>query len=248
MVLTPRPVSAAMLTGYFDESGEPDPVTGHLANLTIGGSFAPFEVWQAVSAAWKVALAHEGVKMFHMADFENYRGEFEWLLPNGERDKQRHERFLNTLLEIICRHVKHHVAFGNVPMPDNPSKRFGDAYERGIVDAIMHAANELAFTFEQPISLVFAVHKEFREQRIQRYYHLINWGDARLASVTVGRPELLCPLQVADLVAYELSRQLRRNAPDRYPFNRIKATAESCKLIWTGGSGSVAGRASGTAE
>jgi hypothetical protein len=90
-----------MLTGYFDESGELDPVTGHLKNLTIGGSFAPFEVWQDVSAAWKFALANEGVKMLHMADFEHYRGEFEWHLPNGERDKQRHERFLNALLDII---------------------------------------------------------------------------------------------------------------------------------------------------
>jgi hypothetical protein len=95
----------------------------------------------------------------------------------------------------------------------------------------MHAANESAFTFEQPISLVFAVHKEFREQRIQQYYQLINWGDARLESVTVGDPESHCPLQVADLVAYEFSRQLRSNAPNRYPFNRIKATAESCQLI-----------------
>ena len=28
----------AMLWGYFDESGEDDPITGHLANMTIGGA------------------------------------------------------------------------------------------------------------------------------------------------------------------------------------------------------------------
>jgi hypothetical protein len=42
--------------------------------------------------------------------------------------------------------------------------------ERGIVDVIMHAGKESAFTFEQPISLVFAVHKEFSEERIRRYH------------------------------------------------------------------------------
>ncbi len=222
-----------MLWGYFDESGEAEPATGHLANLTIGGCFAPFGVWQTVSAEWKRLLIAEDVSMFHAADFEHYRGEFEWLLPDGKRDVERHQRFLNGLLDVICGHLRHYVAFGNVPVPQDPRKRFADAYERGIVDVIMHAGKESAFTFEQPISLVFAMHKDFSEDRIRRYHNLINWGDARLAAVAVGRPELLCPLQVADLVAYELSRQQRPNAPDRYPLRRIKQAAESCNVIWS---------------
>jgi hypothetical protein len=72
-----------MLWGYFDESGEADPATGHLANLTIGGCFASFEVWQAVSIQWKSALDAQGVRMFHAAQFEHYRGEFEWLSSDG---------------------------------------------------------------------------------------------------------------------------------------------------------------------
>lgn len=223
----------AMLWGYFDESGEDDPITGHLANMTIGGCFAPFDVWKSVSEQWGRALDNEGVQVFHMADFEHYRGEFEWFLQNDERDKKRHEHFLNILLDIICKHLRHYVAFGNVPVSTDPRKRFSDAYERGIVDVIMHAGKESAFAFKQPISLVFAIHKDFSEERIQRYFNLINWGDARLASVAVGRPERIHPLQVADLVAYELSRQQRSNAPVRYPFRRLKETAESCNLIWS---------------
>ena len=230
-----RPLTGVlMLTGYFDESGEDDPVTGNLANLTIAGSFAPFEVWQDVSAQWKTALDQEGVEVFHMKHFEHYRGEFAWFLPNGERDKVRHNRFLNVLLGIICSKVKHHVGFGNVPVTTDPGKKFSETYERGIVDALVHAGKESAFTFNQPIALVFAHHKEFSEQRIQRYHQLLNWGDARLVSATVGRPELICPLQVADLVAYELSRQQRPCAPDRYPLNRLKEFAETCAIIWSG--------------
>jgi hypothetical protein len=224
----------AMLTGYFDESGEDDPDTGHLVNLTIGGSFASFEVWQNVSEQWKRALDQEGVKVFHMKHFEHYRGEFAWFLPDGTRDKARHNGFLNVLLDIICSQVKYHVGFGNVPVVNAPGKKFTEAYERGIVDALMHAGKESAFTFNEPVSLVFAIHKEFSEHKIQAYHRLINWEDARLASSTVGRPEYIYPLQVADLVAYELSRQQRPNAPDRYPMKRLRESAETCGVMWSG--------------
>jgi hypothetical protein len=84
-----------------------------------------------------------------MRDFEAYQREFKWLLPDGSRDKERHNAFLNTLLDIICGRVKHHVAFGNVPVSSEPGKRVVESYERGIVDAIMYAGKESAtVTFE----------------------------------------------------------------------------------------------------
>ncbi len=74
-----------MLWGFFDESGEHEPddapaeIRGKVKKLTIAGCWASYERWQAFSMDWSDALERAGIRMFHMADFEAYQGEFkEW--------------------------------------------------------------------------------------------------------------------------------------------------------------------------
>ncbi len=71
-------------------------------------------------------------------------------------------------------------------------------------------------------AIVFAHHPEFAaysplHQMLMQY----GYGKA-IKNVTIGYPKDLCPLQAADLVAYEL-RSLERDElrPMRYPLKRL---------------------------
>jgi len=72
--------------------------------------------------------------------------------------------------------------------------------------------------------MVFAKHREFKPSRIAEFFDLWDDRDGRLVFGGVGDPIRLLPLQVADIVAYELSRWAREQRPeeDRYPLRRLK--------------------------
>ena len=73
-----------MIWGYFDESGEFRDKT--LVNMTVGGVFAPLETWNEFNRKWKKVLDDEALTWFHMTDFERWKNEFDFRLPNGERE------------------------------------------------------------------------------------------------------------------------------------------------------------------
>jgi hypothetical protein len=216
-----------MLWAYFDESGEHDRETGHLRRLTLGGCIAPLDAWQRLDAEWNSALVTAGIKMFHMTDFERYRGEFEgW-------DKEKHNRMLNCFLEIIGRHIRH--CFGFTTGVGNGSpKTFSAHYEDCLVDCLVHVANASAQKFKNEISVVFAKQRDFRPPRIERYFDLINFGDSQLASVTFDEPISNRPLQVADIIAYEVQHIQRDDSrEDRYPLKRLQQLG--CRFRFSGG-------------
>jgi hypothetical protein len=207
-----------MLWAYFDESGEHDRTTGHLRQLTIGGWVAPRAAWEKFDDEWAAALQWAEIPMFHMADFERYEGPFKgW-------KKEKHEAVLNTLLEIIAKHIKDGLGFTNKVFHTQPSHHFTDTYENGLIDCLMHVANRSAYTYQDKVSVVFAKHNDYRKGRVQRVFDFMNYGDARLGSLVVSDPISVLPLQAADIVAYELQHLNRDDysSTNRYPFRRLK--------------------------
>jgi len=208
-----------MLWGYFDESGFHDPATGRLRQLSFGGCLASCDSWSGFEAEWKAVLAPEGIACFHMTDFENWKEPFDFKLPDGSRDKAKHERILNALLEVIAKHVPH--TYGFTRKVSKPSKALSDTYEWCIIDTIMHLANASAYQFDEKISIIFARHKDFALPRIERYFGFMNYGDARLGTVGTDSPGNLCELQAADIISYEISRMERDGIPRRYPLTQL---------------------------
>jgi hypothetical protein len=136
--------------GYYDESGEYDSKT--LINMTIGGLFAPLDRWQAFDGAWQKALANEGLTYFHMADFEAWKRPFDFKLSNGERDKAKHERLLDALLDILLDQVDGLYGFGAVSMhdPNKPPLTHAALMEDCVGGAIKNAVLEVTTERERP--------------------------------------------------------------------------------------------------
>ena len=225
----------AMLWGYFDESGYHDPKTNHLKRLSFGGCLASVEEWEGFEAEWRDVLNQEGVNgSFHMADFERWVKPFDFTLADGSRDYERHKRLLNGLLEVIGRRSPHTFGFTRDVPTQRMSKAFKDTYENCIVDTIMHLANESAYRLNDRISIIFARHRDFSLNRIEKYFGFMNYGDARLGTVGTDTPENLCQLQAADIIGYEVSRMERDDGTaERYPLRRLKQLG--CKFRFATG-------------
>ena len=71
------------------------------------------------------------------------------------------------------------------------------------------------------MSLVFAKHKDFSDVEIGKVLEAIEPTRAQIDDISVAEPMGKPPLQVADLIAYEVARDLRWRKR-RYPLTRLK--------------------------
>jgi|HubBroStandDraft_4_1064222.scaffolds.fasta_scaffold100423_2 hypothetical protein len=235
----PDDAKVLVMWGYYDESGEYDQ-TGNLLNMTVGGCFAPLDAWKTFDAQWSAALAAEGLSYFHMTDFEAWKPPFDFALPDGNRDRARHNRLLNTLLDIMLAHVDGFWGFGAVSMfdPAKPELTHELLMEDCVGGAIKNAVLEVADFYGEPLNLVFGKQKHFGEGKIRRYIEFYDFGDAkgRIKDFTMSDPKSKSPLQAADIFAYEMARAQRSGRPERYPFQRIvdgcKATNRKLIMGW----------------
>ena len=218
----------AVVWVYYDESGEYDSA-GNLLNMSMGGVVAPLAKWEAFTADWCAALAAEGLEAFHMTDFEAWQPPFDFKLANGERDKTRHNRLLNSLISVALDHIEHFAGFaeGNQISQDK-SRAHNLALEGCVLAAVTHAVHDLWQSYQEPINLVFGHQTHFSRTQMLRYVDLYDWGDGRgrIKSATVASPDDVIPLQAADILAYEMSKIQRDDRPMRYPF---KALLAGCK-------------------
>jgi hypothetical protein len=92
-----------------------------------------------------------------------------------------------------------------------------DVYKRCAHDVLL----ELGL-YEDEFAIVFAHHPEFAAYS-PLHQMLMQWGAGKqIKNVTIGQPLDLCPLQAADIVAYEIRCQEREELrPMRYPMKRL---------------------------
>jgi hypothetical protein len=215
----------AMLWHYIDESGEHG-TDGSLIRLTLGGGIARTEQWQALDGPWRRALADAGITTaFHMSDFEAWEPPFDFTLRDGSRDRETHDRLLNELLDTIIAHIDHLVGFvADAPKARSKKLIFTKTYAATVARAIRSSLMD-SRQFDEPITTVFADHKNFKGSRIAEFF--AQWHEPeRIHFGGIGKPACLPQLQVADIIAYELSRWARdkdkRPEQDRYPLRRLK--------------------------
>ena len=100
-------------------------------------------------------------------------------------------------------------------------------YERCAHDIFL----ELSMTGEE-IAIVFAHHPEFA-RHTELLGRMLKYGVGKsIRSVSVGQPVDTCPLQAADIVAYEIRCEEREELiPMRYPLRRIQQLGATFRLV-----------------
>jgi hypothetical protein len=217
---------------YYDESGE-YARDGTLTRMTVGGCIAPLEKWRAFEPEWRAVLAKEGLEFFHMADFEAWRPPFDFKLQNGDRDKEKHNRLLSGLLEVMLDRIEGLYGFaGNsvIREDDNLHKKL---LEDSISGAIKNAIVETWTFYEKPLTLVFDSQSHFPKNGIEEYigYYDFSGGKGRVKSVIFGRARECPALQAADIIAYEMAKVQRMDRPQRYPFSKLIEGARARNLL-----------------
>jgi hypothetical protein len=221
----------AAVQAYFDESGtdEGSPY------VVIAGALGNLSSWKTLNAGWHAVLDKHGFKVFHSVDLSHLRKEFE--RRKGWTVKQR-ERIINSLLKVISHEQL--VPFGIAVdvgqfeeaasyYPENKMRPYD--YGLRLVVGQIHKylrgkkhKSLVAVTFEsgQQLREPF-VHCLKNPEAVSHYKTHIGVGNVNFAD-KLGNG----PLQVADLVAYELLKFLKRHgnveADDielRYPLRKL---------------------------
>jgi hypothetical protein len=177
---------------------------------------------------WAAALDAGGIHVFHMTDFEANQGEFRrW----RERPDDR-RRLLNSLLDTIIEFIPEFVGFSEL-VPSG-SAGFREAYETNLVSMLDNTS------FQTEPAIVLARHDNYGPTRIAEVVEAAERAFAfkgfKIRTWTVGSPTEFCPLQAADLVAYEIARYGREKElgrPMRYPLRRLHERASSAFAMAT---------------
>lgn len=220
-----------MLWHYLDESGE-HAKDGKLTRLTLGGCVATVDAWKDFCLPWQDMLDEYGIPMFHMSDFQAWKPPFDFLALDGKRDWDKHRALMNRALDLIIEHASQILGFVSDPEAGKPA--FDNAYESNLAKAVLEASKG-RWHGEDPLTMVFAKHRDFKASRIAEYFEL--WDDVPgLAFGGVADPSAVLPLQAADLVAYEMGCYSRTNQPEevRYPMKRLSAAFGDAQKIKNG--------------
>jgi hypothetical protein len=208
-----------MLVAYFDESRRHDKTSGRDTQVVVGGAITSTEQWRALSKKWESALATEGLSCFHMSKFESRKGEYDkWLNRENER-----KAFLNVLLDIISQHI---VCIIGTRVSVSDNGRFADTYVEAVRKTIVNATQDVAHTSKEKISLVFAVQPEISHKRIITYCDkLKRLAIPNLHACSGADPKSTLPLQVADLLSYEIMKWDGGWNPItwRYPLRKLRS-------------------------
>jgi hypothetical protein len=221
-----------MLVAYFDESCGHPQGGGETLQVSLGGCLAPKEAWENFEPEWAAALP-SGMDMFHMTDFQARKDICrDW-------DQERRNEFLNTLLDIMGRHVTQFFGFSaNVDFDDVwRKKRFREGYRDGLVSSIFEITGVAKALGENKISLIFSDQRDFKLRAIEDILGEIDHQDTRLVSVAMENPRDVNPLQAADIVAYETMRFHKKQAEcgfenARYPLRCLGEYGKGMALEW----------------
>ncbi len=213
-----------MLTAYFDETGHAD--DPQLSFAGMAGFVAPAGAWANFEDQWNDTLRNAQLsEPFHMKDFAHSVGQFKsW---KGKEDKRR--LLFGRLIEII-RETKATPIGAAVSLRDFESltpkqqSHYRGPYYICFQTCTRGAAIEAVF--EEPsekVAMVYAFNEEYGTnidggaeklwQAIKKHVTLDCDLRSRMGSYASSTPGELCPLQAADLFAYELCHEFE---------NRIK--------------------------
>jgi hypothetical protein len=201
---------------YMDETGHPDdPMINYVG---MAGFVAPAGTWEVFSAAWQDTLNNAGLKKpFHMKEFAHSTNQFEnWKGKEADR---------KLLFGELIGHIRnaHAAPVGAiVSLRDYESltlsqqSAFRDPYYLSFQTATRGAALEAWLEEGEKVAMVYSYNEEYGTDNggsAEKLWHTMRgiWEHGNLmGSYASGTPADLCPLQAADVFAYELSHDFER--------------------------------------
>ncbi|MEP6934241.1 MAG: DUF3800 domain-containing protein [Nitrospirota bacterium] len=223
-----------MLKAFFDDSGKSnDPAE---TVYGIGGCVAPLAAWELLEKEWKTVLDKFCVPYLHMKEYAHSTGAFQvgW---KGEETKRRD--FLSSLMDIMVPYVMTYLG-ATVLIED--FNRLTDSQKKVLLDPHFMCMQDVFLGAsiqahddppEEKVDLIFSQQDEDKGHALALYSAYTTARETgpdllreRLGAFTYASFKDTIPLQVADLVAYELrsfAADLFINSPTltRVPLKRL---------------------------
>jgi len=198
-------------TAYFDESG----THKGSAAVALAGYLSTTEGWEAFDHQWKPVLKKYGIEFFHMADFAQRQGQF-----RGWSEDRRRE-CLRELHDIICGNAIASVGYGLsraaydaivcAKADDFMGGPYGLLASTLLIDfsgllRLLGVRSLIAYRFESGAEGIGQVASVFDHNLASPGHSAFH----RLLSFGIENKRKFTPLQAADILAYELYKQLPR--------------------------------------
>jgi hypothetical protein len=211
------------LTSYMDETGHPD--DPNLEYVGMAGFVAPLGAWEVFGIAWEDLMRNAGLsEPFHMKEFAHSQGQFKsWKGKEGMR-RAFLGRAMNLIVETRATPIGAIVSLsGFRSLTENQQISYVNPYYIGFQHVTRGAAIEAMFDeHDEKVAMVYAYQAEYGTNNggwAEQLWHAIkkhtDYGK-RMGSYASGTPGDFCPLQAADIFAYELSHEFesRVKRPD----------------------------------
>jgi hypothetical protein len=216
---------ASLYTVYFDESGADDLSEA----AVVAGFVSNVSEWEAFSEKWQAVLDEARIDYFHMVDFAHSQDQFE-----GWSEEKRRE-LLNKLLPIIHEHTFWSIGIivfkksFDAILSDLAKQICGNQYglaalvcwrHLGLimqeVDGWMDCRMEAGAKGAGALQLVHAEDSKFPSWR----------NEHRVLGLSFNNKRDFLPLQAADILAYELHKDIPRQFGNssrkvRYPLENL---------------------------
>jgi len=211
---------AKNFTSYMDETGHPD--DPKLEYVGMAGFVAPFAAWEIFEESWSDLLRNAGLsEPFHMKDFAHSQGQFKSWKGKEELRRAFLGRAVNLIVETGATPLGAIVSVsGFKSLTAAQQCCYVSPYYIAFQDCTHGAGIEAMYEApEETVAMVYSYQSEYGTNNgghAEQLWHAIkklrDIGN-RMGSYASSTPEALCPLQAADLFAYELSHEFE---------NRIK--------------------------
>ncbi len=216
----------AAVIAYFDESGKPD----HSPVVSLGVVVAMENQWKKFETKWMKALYEARAPIhprchlpyFHMTDFESPDSKDYRHLSNGDK-----KTFISNLAGIVNETILYGVVdslvvkdWEDIVMPHlDPYKQKRGWYLFMLENALIDIAvwTRMLALYE-PIACVFDTNDEVSYAALQHFNEIKEhdrWDiGSRFISATYANSVQFCPLQAADMLAYEGRKDIHNKVID----------------------------------
>jgi hypothetical protein len=198
-------------TIYWDESYShpPEPRA-----YTVAGYLSTAVHWKKFQKEWRRVLESEGIRFFHMVDFQACRP------PYDSWSKEKRVKFLRSLHDIV--HKRTILSFVTTADLDDFDKLTPEQQCELVNPHVFSAKNCMkavgfwaaeSIINHQIIDYVFEQSpqdKKLRKLFTEGLTEEDRWF-FRMASLTVADKRIMSPLQAADMLAYEANKEIVRN-------------------------------------
>lgn len=197
-------------TAYFDESYNhaPEPLV-----YTIAGYISTNTEWKKFQKEWRIVLARENITHFHMVDFQACKP------PYGDWSKEKRIKFLKSLHRTIHRRaIRSFATTVNIEDFESLSSEQKEILGNPHVFAAVSCMKMIGFwtarnVMYNPIAYIFEQGSKHDKHLRRLFNEDLREEDRnffRVGSFDLVDKRIKMPLQAADILAYETTKEVVR--------------------------------------